>query len=203
MLDANDLECLRGNRRLFAGISFALAPGECLQVHGANGSGKTSLLRILCGLSRPERGAVRWNGESIDDAADEYRAALAFCGHANALKEDLTPAENLLASAALYGTPATSESARAALDAFGILSLEALPVRALSQGQKRRVALARLAVCQRRLWILDEPLAALDARAAETLAARLDSHLAQGGLAVLTSHQPIELRAPMRSLALS
>jgi len=203
MLDANDLECLRGTRRLFAGLSFALAPGECLHVHGANGSGKTSLLRILCGLSRPERGTVRWNAEPIDAAGDEYRAALAFCGHANALKEDLTPAENLLAAAALYGTPATEDSARAALDAFGVLHLEALPVRALSQGQKRRVALARLAVCARRLWILDEPLAALDARAAQTLAARLDSHLAQGGLAVLTSHQPIELRAPMRSLALS
>jgi len=203
MLDANDLECLRGTRRLFAGISFALAPGECLQVHGANGSGKTSLLRILCGLSRPERGAVRWNAEPIDVAGDEYRAALAFCGHANALKEDLTPAENLLAAAALYGTPATEDSARAALDAFGIQNLEALPVRALSQGQKRRVALARLGLCARRLWILDEPLAALDARSAETLATRLDSHLAHGGLAVFTSHQPIELRAPMRSLTLS
>ena len=203
MLDANDLECLRGTRRLFAGISFVLAPGECLQVHGANGSGKTSLLRILCGLSRPERGAVRWNAEPIDVAGDEYRAALAFCGHANALKEDLTPAENLLAAAALYGTPATEDSARAALDVFGVQHLEQLPVRALSQGQKRRVALARLGLCARRLWILDEPLAALDARAAETLATRLDSHLAHGGLAVLTSHQPIELRAPMRSLTLS
>ena len=203
MLDANDLECQRGTRRLFAGISFALAPGECLQVHGANGSGKTSLLRILCGLSRPERGTVRWNGEPIDAAGDEYRADLAFCGHTNALKDDLTPAENLLAAAALYGTPATEDAARAALDVFGIQNLEALPVRALSQGQKRRVALARLALCARRLWILDEPLAALDARAAGTLATRLDSHLAQGGLAVLTSHQPIELRAPMRSLALS
>lgn len=203
MLDANDLECLRGTRCLFTGISFVLAPGECLQVHGANGSGKTSLLRILCGISRPERGTVRWNGEPIDTAGDEYRGALAFCGHANALKEDLTPSENLLAAAALYGTPATEDSARAALDAFGVLHLDALPVRALSQGQKRRVALARLGLCARRLWILDEPLAALDARAAETLAARLDSHLAQGGLAVLTSHQPIELRAPMRSLALS
>jgi len=203
MLDANDLECLRGTRRLFAGISFALAPGECLQVHGANGSGKTSLLRILCGLSRPERGTVRWNAEPIDATGDEYRAALAFCGHANALKEDLTSIENLLASAALHGTPAAEDSARAALEAFGILHLEALPVRALSQGQKRRVALARLGLFPRRLWILDEPLAALDASAAQTLAARIDSHLAQGGLAVLTSHQPIELRAPMRSLALS
>jgi len=203
MLDANELECLRGTRRLFTGISFQLAPGECLQVQGANGSGKTSLLRILCGLARPERGTVRWNGESIDTLGDEYRAALAFCGHANALKDDLTPAENLVAAAALSGTPATVDSARAALDAFAILHLDALPVRALSQGQKRRVALARLALCKRALWILDEPLAALDASAARALAARIDSHLAQGGITVLTSHQPVELRARARELALS
>ena len=203
MLDANDLECLRGTRRLFAGISFRLAPGECLQVQGANGSGKTSLLRILCGLARPERGEVRWNGAPIGELGDEYRSELAFCGHANALKEDLTPVENLQASGALYGTHATDDAVRAALDAFGVLPLESLPVRALSQGQKRRVALARLALCAHKLWILDEPLAALDARAAETLAARLDSHLASGGIAVLTSHQPVDLRARTRALALS
>ena len=203
MLDANELECLRGTRRLFGGISFQLAAGECLQVQGANGSGKTSLLRILCGLARPERGTVRWNGESIDTLGDEYRATLAFCGHANALKDDLTPAENLVAAAALSGMPATADSARAALDAFAILHLDALPVRALSQGQKRRVALARLALCKRALWILDEPLAALDASAARALAARIDSHLAQGGITVLTSHQPVELRARARELALS
>jgi heme exporter protein A len=203
MLDATDLECLRGTRRLFAGVSFRLSPGECLQVQGANGSGKTSLLRILCGLAQPERGAVRWNRQPIDELGDEYRAELAFCGHANALKEDLTPVENLHASGALYGMAAANDAVRAALDAFGVLHLEALPVRALSQGQKRRVALARLALCARRLWILDEPLAALDARAAQALAARLDAHLAQGGIAVLTSHQPVELRAQTRALALS
>ncbi len=203
MLDANELECVRGTRRLFTGVSVKLAPGECLQVQGANGSGKTSLLRILCGLARPERGEVRWNGEPIGKLGDEYRAQLAFCGHSNALKEDLTPLENLHASGALYGTAAADHAVRAALDAFGVLQLEALPVRALSQGQKRRVALARLALCARKLWVLDEPLAALDARAAETLAARLDSHLANGGIAVLTSHQPVELRARTSALALS
>jgi heme exporter protein A len=203
MLDANDLECLRGTRRLFAGISFRLAPGECLQVQGANGSGKTSLLRILCGLARPERGEVRWNGEPIGALGDDYRADLAFCGHANALKEDLTPTENLAASGALHGMQPTHEAIRAALDAFGVRNLEALPVRALSQGQKRRVALARLALCAHKLWILDEPVAALDARAAEALAALLDSQLAKGGIVVLTSHQPIGLRAPTRALALS
>ena len=203
MLDANELECVRGTRRLFTGVSVKVAPGECLQVQGANGSGKTSLLRILCGLARPERGEVRWNGTPIDALGDEYRAELAFCGHANALKEDLTPVENLHASGALHGTRATGDAVRAALDAFGVLQLESLPVRALSQGQKRRVALARLALCARKLWILDEPLAALDARAAETLAARLDSHLANGGIAVLTSHQPVGLRARTSALALS
>jgi heme exporter protein A len=203
MLDATDLECLRGTRRLFAGLSFRVEGGECLQVQGSNGSGKTSLLRILCGLARPERGTVRWKGEPIGALGDDFRAELAFCGHANALKEDLTPAENLRASAALSGAPAGEDAVRAALDAFGILQLETLPVRALSQGQKRRVALARLALCERRLWLLDEPLAALDARAAETLAAFVDAHLAKGGICVLSSHQPVELRARTRALALS
>ena len=203
MLDATDLECVRGTRRLFAGVSFRLPPGECLLVQGPNGSGKTSLLRILCGLARPEHGEVRWNNEPIRQLGDEYRAALAYCGHANALKEDLTPPENLLASAALSGEPAAQGAATAALDAFAVRHLEALPVRALSQGQKRRVALARLALSPRRLWILDEPLAALDAGATETLASMVDAHLARGGIAVLTSHQPIELRAQARVLALS
>ena len=203
MLDANELECVRGTRRLFTGVSVKVAPGECLQVQGPNGSGKTSLLRILCGLARPERGEVRWNGEPIGALGEAYRAELAYCGHANALKEDLTPVENLAASAALYGADAATDAVRAALDAFGVLHLEVLPVRALSQGQKRRVALARLALCAHRLWILDEPLAALDARAAEGLAALLDAHLAKGGIAVLTSHQPVGLRARTSALALS
>jgi heme exporter protein A len=146
---------------------------------------------------------VRWNGEPIGALGESFRAELAFCGHANALKDDLTPAENLLASASLYGMPAAANAVRTALDAFGVLALEALPVRALSQGQKRRVALARLALCRHRLWLLDEPLAALDAGAAESLARLVDAHLAQGGICVLTSHQPVALRARTRSLALS
>ena len=201
MLSATEIECIRGTRRLFAGVSFTLEPGECLFVQGPNGSGKTSLLRILCGLARPESGEVRWNAEPIAALAEEYRAVLAYCGHANALKDDLTPSENLLAAAALAGQPASRERARAALDALGVGQLDALPVRALSQGQKRRVALARLARAARRLWILDEPLTSLDARAAETLAGLVDAHLAKGGIAVLTSHQPIELRATPRVFA--
>ena len=203
MLDATDLECVRGTRRLFAAVSFRLSPGECLLVQGPNGSGKTSLLRILCGLARPEHGEVRWNNEPIAALGDAYRAVLAYCGHSNALKEDLTPPENLLASAALSGEPAAQGAATAALEAFGVRHLEALPVRALSQGQKRRVALARLALSARRLWILDEPLAALDAGATETLASMVDAHLARGGIAVLTSHQPIGLRTEAQVLDFS
>lgn len=203
MLSAIDIECVRGTRRLFAGASFELAPGECLLVQGPNGSGKTSLLRILCGLARPEKGEVRWNATPIGQLAEEYRAALAWCGHANALKDDLTPAENLMAAAALAGRPAGREQALSALDALGIGNLDALPVRSLSQGQKRRVALARLALEKRDLWILDEPLTSLDARAGETLAGLVDAHLEGGGIAVLTSHQPIELRAAARRFAFS
>jgi heme exporter protein A len=203
MLDANDLECVRGTRRLFTGISFRVAPGECLLVQGSNGSGKTSLLRILCGLARPEHGEVRWEGTAIGELGADYHALLAYCGHANALKEDLTPVENLHASAALDGRSPRSDAVREALDAFDAGALHALPVRALSQGQKRRVALARLRLCARRLWLLDEPLAALDAHAQGVLAAMVDRHLAGGGVAVLTSHQPIGLRAATRTLTLS
>lgn len=201
MLSAIEIECIRGTRRLFAGVSFTLEPGDCLFLQGPNGSGKTSLLRILCGLARPEAGEVRWNAEPIAALAEEYRAALAYCGHANALKDDLTPSENLLAAAALAGQPASRAEARAALEALGVSHLDALPVRALSQGQKRRVALARLAIAERRLWILDEPLTSLDVGAAATLAALVDDHLGRGGIAVLTSHQPIELRATARVFA--
>jgi heme exporter protein A len=140
---------------------------------------------------------VRWNGEPIDTAGDSTVPHWPS-RPCRALKEDLTPVETR--RAALRNGDDGGFGAQRSI--VGILHLEAPPVRALAQ-EKRRVALARLALSARRLWILDEPLAALDARAAETLAARLDSHLAQGGLAVLTSHQPIELRAPMRSLALS
>jgi heme exporter protein A len=201
MLTAQALECIRGTRRLFAGVSFALEPGECLLLQGPNGSGKTSLLRILCGLARPERGEVLWRGEPISRLAEEYRALLAYCGHASALKDDLTPLENLLAAAALDGIAATPKQARAALAQLGIERLERLPVRALSQGQKRRVALARLVFVERALWILDEPLTSLDVSAAATLGGLLDAHLERGGLAILTSHQPVTLRAQMRMFA--
>jgi len=198
MLDADSLECVRGRRRLFAGLSFALGPGECLWVQGPNGSGKTSLLRILAGLVRPERGEVRWRGTPIAELGEDYRAELVWCGHALGLKDDLTPEENLRAWAAASGRPAGREPALSALDALGVAQLAEVPVRLLSQGQKRRASLARLALDGRRIWLLDEPLTSLDARAAQTLGALLEAHLGAGGVAVLASHQPVPARAPMR-----
>jgi len=194
VLSASNLECVRGTRRLFAGVSLEVERGECLLVTGPNGCGKTSLLRILAGLSPPERGEVRWKGEPARALADEFHADLAWCGHLNALKDDLTPIENLLASSALYGRRASAERAAAALAALGLPAFGKLPVRALSQGQKRRVALARLLLGECALWILDEPLTSLDAAAAATVAELIDAHLVGGGVAVLASHQPIELK---------
>jgi heme exporter protein A len=193
MLEVLHLACQRGERTLFSGLSFTLAPGELLQVGGANGSGKTSLLRILCGLSPPEAGEVRWEGKSIRDIAPDFRTQLFYLGHHNAIKDDLTALENLRLAAVLAGEPVSETEARRALAEMGLAHREDLPAKVLSQGQRRRVALARLLVTRTRLWILDEPLTALDARAVEHIAARLSAHLAAGGLIVLTTHQPIDV----------
>lgn len=193
MLTATQLTCLRGERCLFEGLELALGPGEWLHVQGENGAGKTSLLRILAGLSPPARGEVRWQGEPIQRLAEDYRRHLLYLGHHGAVKEDLTPLENLRFAARLDDTPLDETSALAALARFGLRGREDLPVRFLSAGQKRRVLLARLAVRTAELWILDEPFTALDVKAVDMLAELIVEHVAQGGLVVLTSHQSIPL----------
>jgi len=195
MLAASALECVRGDRTLFSGVSFALAAGHGLLVQGANGAGKTSLLRILVGLSPPAHGELTWSGQPIRRLGDAYRRELAYCGHPNALKDDLSALENLRAAAALSGRGITPGEARAALARVGVEAAADLPVRNLSQGQKRRTTLARLALDGAKLWVLDEPLAALDASGVDWLAAILDAHLEGGGLAVVTSHQALPARA--------
>jgi heme exporter protein A len=202
MLAAAELECVRGDRTLFAGLSFTVSPGAGLLVQGANGAGKTSLLRIAVGLAAPAHGEVAWDGQPIRALGPAYRRELRYCGHPNALKDDLTAGENLRAAAALAGRPITSDAARAALAQVGVDAAAELPVRSLSQGQKRRTALARLALDRARLWVLDELLAALDAGGAEWLAGALDAHLAAGGMALVTSHQPLATRAVLATLKL-
>ena len=202
MLAATALECIRGDRTLFAGVSFALAAGAGLLVQGANGTGKTSLLRILVGLSPPAQGAVTWDGQPIRSLGEGYRRDLLWCGHANALKDDLSALENVRAAAALAGRPIAEGEARAALERAGVGAQAELPARSLSQGQKRRTALARLLFARAKLWVLDEPVAALDTGGVGWLAAALDRHLEAGGLAVVTSHQPVATRAQFATLKL-
>jgi heme exporter protein A len=204
MLEASQIECVRGVRRLFRNLSFKLEARQALRVHGENGSGKTSLLRIAAGLSPVDSGAVTWKGNGIGALGEDYRRELLFLGHANGLKDDLTPVENLRHALALAGVMAGDGALRAALDEQGLGATTDLPVQLLSQGQKRRVALARLGFCRSQpLWVLDEPFAALDAASVGRLAGTIAAHLRDGGMVLFTTHQEVALPgAAMRTLEL-
>ncbi|MEX0959076.1 MAG: cytochrome c biogenesis heme-transporting ATPase CcmA [Burkholderiales bacterium] len=203
MLEVTALSCTRGERNLFADLSFGLSPGIALRVRGDNGSGKTSLLRILAGLAGAASGEVRWNGSLIRDLGEEFLTKMVFVGHANALKDDLTAVENLRFALALSGIAVTEPACRSALAEDGLERIADLPVQWLSQGQKRRVALTRLAFCgSRPLWILDEPFSALDGDAVARLAKRLQRHVGDGGTVVLTTHQEVELGFATQGLEL-
>ena len=196
MLEIAHLECVRGERRLFADLSFDLAPHSLLEVRGANGSGKTSLLRNLCGLLPPAAGTIKWNGGDIHLLGDEYRAQIAYLGHLSGVKDELTARENLRYSARASGLAAGAADVDAALHKLGIEGFHHLPCKALSQGQRRRVALARLCLCAtRRLWILDEPFTALDAGALALMRELIESHMRAGGMVVLTTHQEVPIAA--------
>ncbi len=194
MLEVSQLDCVRGERTLFSGLALRLDAGEALHLQGQNGSGKTSLLRILSGLSLPAAGEVRWSGQEIGKLGEDYRRKICYLGHLNALKDDFTPAENLINSARLADQALNEENAREALTRIGLTERENLPCRYLSQGQKRRVALARLVGEKRALWLLDEPYVALDPTAVSTVADLIDLHLQGGGLVVFTTHQPVTLK---------
>ena len=192
MLEARHLDCVRGERLLFKALSFRLTEGELLNLQGKNGSGKTSLLRMLCGLLPPAAGEICWKDQSITRLGEDYRRELCFLGHHNAIKEELTPLENLKASAQLADAALDEDRALDALETLGLAGREDLACRYLSQGQKRRVALARLVNERKALWLLDEPFVALDAAAVELVAGIIGAHLQRGGLAVLTTHQPVD-----------
>ena len=193
MLEVADLECVRGDRRLFTNLSFSLSKGELLYLHGHNGSGKTTLMRAVCGLLQPTEGEIRWEGEPIRELREDYTREVLYIGHKNGIKDDLTALENLRILSTLDGVHMSEEQAWDALERIGLRGFEDLPTQVLSQGPKRRVALARLLAHQARLWILDEPFTALDKAAVGLLQQVIREHLERGGMAFLTTHQEVEL----------
>ena len=204
MLEVSNLACSRGDHRLFSGLNFHLHLGQIMQVQGVNGSGKTSLLRSLCGFLMPDEGDIVWRGERIRDLDEEYYAELLYLGHLNAIKDELSALENLLISAGLSGVELEEKEAMAALRRMGLRGREMLPTKVLSQGQRRRVALARLLVSDAKLWILDEPLTALDVGAVELIQELIAEHLARQGMVIFTTHQPLHVPGmEMRTLSLS
>ncbi len=193
MLSVSHLTCQRGARVLFQDLSFELPQSQWLQIAGANGAGKTSLLRILSGLSEPVTGHITWNGNPVREDREAFHADLLYLGHQGALKEELTPLENLTLSLGMEGFEVSETTASQALHQFGLQGREHLPVRFLSAGQRRRVLLCRLLLRPARLWILDEPYTALDIHAVGFLSCLIETHLTSGGSAVLTSHQSMTL----------
>jgi heme exporter protein A len=195
-LVAQDLAGARGERVLFAGMDFRLEAGEALWVQGQNGAGKSTLLRLLCGLTEPAQGRILWDGEDIRRLREDYRRELLVLGHAAGVKDDLLAWENVFYGARLAGQVCTAAQAREALARLGLSGVAHLPARVLSQGQRKRVALARLCLPARPpLLVLDEPFTALDQPSVQTLTQLLGEHLGQGGMVVYTTHQPLALPA--------
>ena len=195
-LIGEDLACRRGECRVFAGLSFSLPPGGALVLTGANGSGKTSLLRLLAGLISPAAGRLVWGSAPIEHDPATHRARLHYVGHQDGVKPDLTPRETLAFWAALRGfrTPRLDE----ALGAFALAPVADWPCRWLSAGQRRRLALARLCATTAPLWLLDEPISALDQDNQTRLEEVIVAHRADGGRVVVATHMPIEIAAAAR-----
>jgi len=200
-LQVSQLACARGDRQLFFDVSFELQRGEALWLQGRNGSGKTSLLRLLCGLGVPLAGEIRWRGRPIHQLREDYHRELLYCGHAGAIKDELTASENVAITSALAGRPCTPAQALQALAGVDLAAHAQQPTRLLSQGQRRRVALAQLALPMLPpLLLLDEPFVALDDASSHALCAKLESHLEQGGMLVYTTHQPQAMAARRHTL---
>ena len=192
-LTFSKLGCIKGGRQLFRDIDCGLSAGQWLYVTGANGVGKTSLLRMVCGLASIESGQILWNDVPIQKQPDLYRQDLCYLGHLNALQESMSVDENLCFTAALGGLALAREQRLQVLAHFGLRGRSQQLVRHLSQGQKRRVALSRLALSPAQLWVLDEPYVAMDEAGIVLLAQLIDQHLEKGGLVVLTSHQKVPI----------
>jgi heme exporter protein A len=188
LLNVADLACRRGGRPVFDRLSFTLGAGELMALTGRNGSGKTTLLRALALLVRAHSGTIAWQGADVQNDPEAWRGRLAWLGHLDGLKGDLTVCENLLGAERLRGRPAADDRLDLALVAFDLNALAHRPVRTLSAGQRRRTALARVLLTQAPLWLLDEPLNALDAPAQQAFRAVLQRHIDHGGLAIAATH---------------
>ncbi|HEV8590290.1 MAG TPA: cytochrome c biogenesis heme-transporting ATPase CcmA [Pyrinomonadaceae bacterium] len=196
MLEVINLGCIRGDRRLFRGLNFEVSPGTLLELRGPNGGGKTSLLRIICGLATPAEGEVRWNGTNIRKLREEYFAYLAYVAHLNGVKDELTALENLLVAERVSGREQTKQDAEDKLARVGLTNQRYLPTRFLSAGQRRRLALARLPASRATLWILDEILTSLDDAGIDLARDLIADHLDKGGMAIIATHQDLNLSAP-------
>lgn len=193
-LAASGLHLWRGERHVLRGVSFNVDRGQALHVRGANGAGKTSLLRVVCGLTLAEEGSVTWNGVDTRRAPAEFLNAMAYLGHDTALKGDLTAVENLRFEIGLRHA-VDAQRLHATLKSLGVDECADLPCRVLSAGQRRRVALSRLLLTDASLWILDEPFTNLDAASSELISQFLSAHLSNGGLAMIAAHQELRLNA--------
>ncbi|MDM0076205.1 cytochrome c biogenesis heme-transporting ATPase CcmA [Variovorax sp. J2P1-59] len=195
-LCVRELACARGGRRVFAGVSFDAAPGDVIQIRGSNGSGKSSLLRLLCGLLQPTGGHVHWRSRRVGTRDAAFASEVAYMGHAGGMSGELTVFENLRFSLHVAGATSSDAACRDVLRKLRLADRENERMRHLSQGQQRRLSLARVLLSQRPLWLLDEPCAGLDAEGEESFDACLAEHVRSGGMAVVTTHRDIDRDGP-------
>lgn len=201
LIEARDLFCERDERILFSGLNFHVQPGELVQIKGSNGSGKTSLLRILCGLNEDFSGEILWKGEPLTEVREDFLGSMIYIGHRAGVSRILTPRENLRWSASLH-SPANDEHIVKALGRLGLRAYEDIPCRNLSAGQTQRVALARLLISAASLWILDEPFTTLDVYGVKNLEDLLSEHVDSGGAVILTTHHTLNVSCKSRAINL-